>query len=662
MGQRSAKDRAVRRYGWRRVGLVGAGLAALVGGGYWARTTLLPHATAQPAGVAQVPAAAPAGPAPAAAEGAPEGDYARRVVAYVHDSEPVTRQDLGEYLIARHGPEKLPTLVNVRIIEDVCRRQGIEVTAAEVESAVAEELQGVPDQANLLRQLLARYHVNFYEWKEEVVRPRLLLTRYCRQQVEVTPDEIQQAFQAAYGEKVECKVIFFPPGKDGEKAALAAYGEVRDSDDAFDRVARAQYLTNYAGTGGKVRPFGRFQMEDPAVDDAVFRLRTGEVSAVVKTRQGPAVFKCLRHLPAEPVALDSVRDKLAKDVLEKNLSAKMKEIMPQLRRQASMKVLLTRPKDRPGAAPVVEGESGPAGPGQVVARYNDGGVVTREELGEYLIACFGVEQLEMLVNRRIIDRECHRRGITVGDKEVDAGLAEDLKSLNVSEKVFTREFLGVYRKTLYEYREDAVRAKLLLGKLAEDRVKVTDADLKMAYEAYYGERLECRMILWPPDQTKFALAAYPKVRDSEAAFAEMAKQQPSPTLAARGGRLDPFGRHTLGDENLEREAFKLREGHVSTLVGTPQGNVILKCDHRIPANTSVTLEKVRPELEKDVRKRKLQMEMQVVFRELSEAACPKLLLRNPDKPNDLGAEVRKELGAVKEALKAVETAKQTPGP
>src|SRR5262249_37793413 len=70
-------------------------------------------------------------------------DCTTRVVAYVHGSQPVTRQDLGEYLIARFGADKLPLLLNKRIVDEACRQRNIVVTAAEVEAAFAEDLKGL---------------------------------------------------------------------------------------------------------------------------------------------------------------------------------------------------------------------------------------------------------------------------------------------------------------------------------------------------------------------------------------------------------------------------------------------------------------------------------------------------------------------------------------
>ena len=81
---------------WRWLALGTLGVAGVVGGWYGFRANGLTRAQAQPgAAGAQV-----AGTAPAA-------DYDRRVVAYLYETEAVTRDELAEYLVARRGPEKL---------------------------------------------------------------------------------------------------------------------------------------------------------------------------------------------------------------------------------------------------------------------------------------------------------------------------------------------------------------------------------------------------------------------------------------------------------------------------------------------------------------------------------------------------------------------------
>jgi len=48
---------------------------------------------------------------------------------------------------------------------------------------------------------------------------------------------------------------------------------------------------------------------------------------------------------------------------------------------------------------------------------------------------------------------------------------------------------------------------------------VTPEELRKAFESQYGEKVECRIILWPHAKEKEALDQYSKLRDNETAFA-----------------------------------------------------------------------------------------------------------------------------------------------
>ncbi len=83
--------------------------------------------------------------------------------------------------------------------------------------------------------------------------------------------------------------------------------------------------------------------------------------------------------------------------------------------------------------------------------------------------------------------------------EVEASFAQDLASMGggVTEKIFVDNILKQYKKTLFEWKEDVVRPKLLMTKLVRDRVKVTEEEIQAGYEAYYGEKIDCKVIYWP---------------------------------------------------------------------------------------------------------------------------------------------------------------------
>src|SRR5215831_3538563 len=56
----------------------------------------------------------------------------KRIVAYIYGNIPVTREELGDYLIARGGYEKVELLVNKKIIEVAAAQRNITVTDLEV--------------------------------------------------------------------------------------------------------------------------------------------------------------------------------------------------------------------------------------------------------------------------------------------------------------------------------------------------------------------------------------------------------------------------------------------------------------------------------------------------------------------------------------------------
>jgi hypothetical protein len=270
--------------------------------------------------------------------------------------------------------------------------------------------------------------------------------------------------------------------------------------------------------------------------------------------------------------------------------------------------------------------------------------LTREELGEYLIARYGAEKLELLVNKRIIEEAAKAQKIMISDSEVDADLATTLEGLSINQTEFVTKVLKAYRKTLYEWKEDVIRPKLMMTKLVQNRVNWTEDDLRKAYNAHYGERVEGRVILWPPEEKKVALMEYSKIRDSEEEFARKAKCQASKQLSASGGKIDkPIGHDTTGSLPLERAVFSLNEGEVTEVLQVPEGWVVFKCDRRLPADTTVNVGSVRDNLIKEIVIKKTQIEIDRAFKDMKEKAKPRLLLTGPGQTQDIGADVRREL-------------------
>jgi hypothetical protein len=295
-------------------------------------------------------------------------------------------------------------------------------------------------------------------------------------------------------------------------------------------------------------------------------------------------------------------------------------------------------------APVAEATRPPSDYSQRVVAYIYGNVpITREDLGEYLIARQGVEKVELLVNKRIIEHACQEAGIEVSAAEVNAAIEQDCSQLHVNRKEFVDKVLKQYGKTLYEWKEDVIRPRLMLQKMCQTRVKVNDDDLRKAFESQYGEKVECRIIIWPRGEERIAQNEYDAIRKSEEGFARKARTQAHAHLAAVGGRIAPIARYSGAHKQVEDWAFKLLPGEVSELIGTPDGTVCLKVDRKLPADDKVKLDEVREQLTKTVFDTKVTQEIAVVMKELREKAKPVMILKKGTSSDELKSEVLSEL-------------------
>lgn len=282
----------------------------------------------------------------------------------------------------------------------------------------------------------------------------------------------------------------------------------------------------------------------------------------------------------------------------------------------------------PPATPV------PTADKRVVAYIYGSHPVTREELGEFLIARGGAEKLELLVNKKIIEVEAARRNVTVTVTEVEAGLNEDLKGLGVGKDDFVKHVLPRYGKTLYEWTEDVIKPRLLLNKMCRDRIKITDDDLRKAFENRYGEKRQAKLICWNKNDKQAALKQWEEARKGDVEFDRIARTQPDPSLASSCGLVAPVGRFAYAEiegqnDAVEKALFNLKVGEMSQLFDTPAGVMCVKLVAILPPDTTITIDKVRANLERDLFEAKMNVEIPKYFTELKKIAQPNLLLKGP---------------------------------
>lgn len=271
-------------------------------------------------------------------------------------------------------------------------------------------------------------------------------------------------------------------------------------------------------------------------------------------------------------------------------------------------------------------------PDRRVVGYIYGNVpITREELGDFLIARGGHEKLELLANKKIIEHEANRRGVTVTSVEIRAGLEEDLRGLGIPLKDFEKHVLPKYNKSLFEWVEDVIKPKLLLTKMCKERVKVTDEDIQKEFENRFGERRAAQIICWNATDLRAAQSQWAEARKGDAEFDAVAKLQPDSNLAAAAGRVKPVGRHPEGqDATVVKALYAMKVGEISGILEVPAGLMCVKCTAIVPPEAGITLdEKVKSALSRELYDKRLTTEIPKFFQELKAAAAPNLLLKGP---------------------------------
>ncbi len=292
----------------------------------------------------------------------------------------------------------------------------------------------------------------------------------------------------------------------------------------------------------------------------------------------------------------------------------------------------------PGLAPIAAQQSAaaksvaamPSSSSIVATVY--GTSITRQEFGEYLIAR-ETKRLDHLVNERIIDRYCQERGVTVTEAEIDAAIINDLGPMRVQAKDLLDQILARNQMSFYEWREDVIRPQLLMKKLVTNMVRVEAEDLQKAYEAEFGEKRDCRIIMWPESMRQHVLSdIYCKIRDSDEEFERVAKTQANPALAACGGRMNkPLSRYSLADPEIEKRVFRLKPGEITEVLQQGPDLVVFKCDSVVPpVEKPPSLAEVRSKYEPIIKEVKIREEMPKFFEKLHAEANVRTYLDTPE--------------------------------
>ena len=202
---------------------------------------------------------------------------------------------------------------------------------------------------------------------------------------------------------------------------------------------------------------------------------------------------------------------------------------------------------------------------------------------------------DLVVAERLVETEVKALGIEVTEAQIDGAIEDVKKRNNLSDEMLKQALAseGLDLKTYRERLRKDFENHMLIASKVQNRVKVTDDDVKGYYQSHEqefagDEQSRLRLILLavpvgaPADEDSRVKASGEVVLARLAAgedFADLAKQVSQGPGASSGGDLGWVKKGTMPID-LERVAFALTPGQNSGLVRARTGWIILKADDR----------------------------------------------------------------------------------
>lgn len=208
--------------------------------------------------------------------------------------------------------------------------------------------------------------------------------------------------------------------------------------------------------------------------------------------------------------------------------------------------------------------------------------IVYDDLARECVSRIGLEVLDELINRKVIELACQQRGVRVTDAEVRQDVVKMCKEMNLPVESWYQMLKTRQSISVEQYHSHRVWPKLALRKLASQNVVITEQDIRQAYEHHFGTRVKVRLIVL--DNRRRANDVWNELKAHPEDFERIAREHSvEPNSKPLGGLIPPIRRHSQ-NPTLEAEAFKLRQNEISSIVvyGSPERYAILKCEERMP--------------------------------------------------------------------------------
>jgi parvulin-like peptidyl-prolyl isomerase len=561
------------------------------------------------------------------------------IVALVNGQK-IVLQDLANLCVLRHGEEVLENMLNRYLILQACQERKIEIKQKDVDDEIAR----IASKFNLsvqmyLKLLESERDIRPEYYASDIVWPMLALRELSKDMLKVSPQDIDRAFQSEFGPKVQVRMI---ATKDSAKLQQV-HQQAAANPELFKTLAREHSEDPASASVEGLLPPIRMNTGEDELERIAFALQPGQVSEIFKVGDLNVTLQCVRHMPpANPPAaqLAEIQGRIKSELEEQKLRESAETIYTELRNRSQIVTVLGQSQlqqQYPGIAAVINGQS-----------------VTMEILEKECVKRFGNKILEGEINRKLVEDALTKSGQGVTQAEVDQEIRNTamfygyINADGIPDvQRWVADVLSDKGKTIEMYVRDAVWPTVALKKLCADQVQITEEDVRMAFEANFGQRAEILAIVMSNQRTAQEVWEMARNRNTEQFFGELANQYSvEPSSRANFGKVPPLRKHG-GQASLEKAAFGLKPGEMSGIIEVGGQYVILR-SQGFTDPVVQDINAVKEDLVKEIREKKLAKQMDTMMAKLSADAQITNIL-NPKKSRVGNAEMQASLDELKKS-------------
>lgn len=268
----------------------------------------------------------------------------KNIVAIVNGQK-ITRQELNNLLVDAYGESALEILIRRTLIYQTAQKEGVSATGAEIEQNLkiiveneiktSMETYRIKDRTEFEKEL-AKNGINLIEVEKKIAKKlrkqaelELLTEKLIEKTITITDEELQNAYDQMYGEKIEASQIVFKSRREAEEALK----KLKSGAD-FATLAKNESIDRASALrGGNMLPFS----PKGGIGEQVARLKVGELSDIIKTDYGYHIVKIANKKAASSKSFNAVRGELEKVVKNQRYRERLGPWLINLIENASIK-------------------------------------------------------------------------------------------------------------------------------------------------------------------------------------------------------------------------------------------------------------------------------------------------------------------------------------